>query len=157
MKEKGFTLIELLAVIIILSIIALIAVPVVSNIIASTRVKAAETTTLAVLRAAKIYYGNEEISGTFRGAKFKCDGSSCKKCTNATCSTTDANTILKFEGTVPDSGIIEISNDGNAYIVTILYYAENKVYVGYDSNDKIKASKVDSDINPKDTELYAES
>ena len=42
MKKRGFTLIELLAVIVILSIIALIATPIILNVISDSRKKAAE-------------------------------------------------------------------------------------------------------------------
>ena len=54
MKKKGFTLIELLAVIVILAIIALITVPVVINIINSSKKGAAEDSTYGVIEAMKI-------------------------------------------------------------------------------------------------------
>jgi type IV pilus assembly protein PilA len=51
MNKKGFTLIELLAVILILGIIALIAIPVVNNIIKEAKRGAFETTANNVVSA----------------------------------------------------------------------------------------------------------
>lgn len=52
MRKKGFTLIELLAVIVILAIIALILVPVITNIIEGVREKAAEQSVNSYIEAA---------------------------------------------------------------------------------------------------------
>ncbi len=56
MKKKGFTLIELLAVIIILSVIALIATPIVLNVVDSARVEANRDSVYGILDGAKLYY-----------------------------------------------------------------------------------------------------
>ena len=51
MKNKGFTLIELLAVILILGIIALIAIPAVTNVIEDSKKNAAEVTAMHYIKA----------------------------------------------------------------------------------------------------------
>ncbi|ELK45694.1 type II secretion system protein [Halobacillus sp. ACCC02827] len=60
-NEKGFTLIELLAVIVILGIIALIAVPAIGNLLADTKDDAHDSNALALLEASRI----AEVNGEF--------------------------------------------------------------------------------------------
>lgn len=61
--KKGFTLIELLAVILILGIIALIAIPAVNNVIEDSR-KGAETTTINhIIKAYEDYYQLKLLKG----------------------------------------------------------------------------------------------
>ena len=55
MKKKGFTLIELLAVIVILSIIALIVTPVISNIIKTVKLNALKSSAYGLMDAARLY------------------------------------------------------------------------------------------------------
>ncbi|WP_411345838.1 type II secretion system protein [Paenibacillus sp. WLX1005] len=57
--EKGFTLIELLAVIVILGIIAVIAVPLIGNIINKSRTDADVNTASQVYNAARMYVINQ--------------------------------------------------------------------------------------------------
>ena len=61
MKNKGFTLIELLAVVMVLGIIALIAVPSVSNIIAKSKKDALLVTANNLVSTAKNYYLNKML------------------------------------------------------------------------------------------------
>ena len=56
MNKKGFTLIELLAVILILGIIALIAIPTVNNIITESKVGAWKSTANNVVNSLEQYY-----------------------------------------------------------------------------------------------------
>ena len=55
-NQKGFTLIELLAVIVILAIIALIATPIVLNIIEKAKEGAARSSAFGTIDAARLYY-----------------------------------------------------------------------------------------------------
>ena len=60
MKEKkGFTLVELLAVITLLSLVGLISVPIATNIIDKSKVKAYKQTLNGIIDAAKIH--NAEV------------------------------------------------------------------------------------------------
>lgn len=64
MKKKGFTLIELLAVIIILAIIALITVPIILNIVETSRKESFKDSALSVFSSAELYlFSNEAEIG----------------------------------------------------------------------------------------------
>ena len=88
MKKKGFTLIELLAVIVVLAIIALIATPIVLNLINNAKEGAAKASATAYVKAVEngvvqellnsndqSYTGRFEIDST--GLKLR-GGSNCK-------------------------------------------------------------------------------
>lgn len=63
-KNKGFTLIELLAVIVILAVIALIATPIVLNVIDSAKEKSLVNSAYGVVDAAKLEYIQSQFEGT---------------------------------------------------------------------------------------------
>ena len=67
MKNKGFTLIELLAVIVILAIIALIATPIILNIIEDARGSAKKESAKLVLSSAKLAYSTASIKAATPG------------------------------------------------------------------------------------------
>ena len=110
--KKGFTLIELLTVIVILAIIALIATPIVINIISDTKES-------AFLRSAEFYLDGVEFSiasaklnnRTITNGKYNIleNGNICLKYEedNKTC-----NDILEVEvnGDKPKSGVITVAN-----------------------------------------------
>ena len=102
-KEKGFTLIELLAVIVILAIIALIATPIVLNIIKTSRKGAFARSAEGVLQASKIYYASslmEEV--TPKEQEFTCDNKTC---------VTESNIKLDVDGSMGE-GNVKITSDG---------------------------------------------
>ena len=72
-KEKGFTLIELLAVIVILAILMVVAVPKILNVIENSRKSAAESSIKLVKDAIKTQVASESIMGT----NFTKDGDEC--------------------------------------------------------------------------------
>ena len=80
MKKKGFTLIELLAVIVILAIIALIATPIVMNVIENSRKGAAERSAENYLDAVEIAIASERLNGPVADGEYEIisDGSLCK-------------------------------------------------------------------------------
>ena len=97
MKKKGFTLVELLAVIVILSIILLIAVPAVKKTVDSAKKKSAENDAVMIKNIAEKYYTsslseNEEITGVDL--------------------TTD---VLSYSGEKPSKGYLHFTEDGIAY------------------------------------------
>ena len=62
-KRKGFTLIELLAVIVILSLIALVAIPMIMNVIESSKKGAYEESLRNLIKATEYYETSEKILG----------------------------------------------------------------------------------------------
>lgn len=78
MKEKGFTLIELLAVILILGIIALIAIPVVTKLVEESRIKSFKETNQNISSAVESECATSQINGTgsIAGYTFTPDGAS---------------------------------------------------------------------------------
>ena len=64
MKKRGFTLIELLAVIVVLAIIALIATPIVMNVIKNANAGAAERSADNYVKAVETLIATEKLDGT---------------------------------------------------------------------------------------------
>ena len=63
MKKKGFTLVELLATIVVLSVIALIAIPLIGNVIEKAKIGALENSVNGLVESANMYYANQSIKG----------------------------------------------------------------------------------------------
>jgi len=100
MKKKGFTLIELLAVIVVLAIIALIATPIVMNVIKNAQMGAAERSADNYVKAVDTLIATSKLDGTTIA-----DGDY----------TIDENGNLTFgdvevSGTKPNGGTIKIEN-----------------------------------------------
>jgi len=60
-KEKGFTLVEIMAVIIILGVVSLIAIPQVNKIIKEARMSVFEDSVYGVIRAGELYYHDRQV------------------------------------------------------------------------------------------------
>ena len=101
MNKKGFTLIELLAVIVILAIIALIATPIVLDIIKDSKENARERSIDNIIHAAEIEYAKQQVTGNT--ADF------------LTFDLGDKNSGLEFNGERP-KGTITIYPNGKVYL-----------------------------------------
>lgn len=115
---KGFTLIELLATIVILGLVVFITVPVINNLISSSKEKANYESAVGIFESANIYYQNKVMNFDFR--PYSCDFglSSCSE--------------LNYNGVKPNSGSITIDERGivNAELDfngDILYICNDKV------------------------------
>lgn len=106
-NEKGFTLIELLAVIVILAVIALIATPIVMNVINKSRQKAAEDSAYGVIQAVKSKYAELLIDkGDEISEGIEADFS------NGGAVTGVSGETVTVTGTKPSEGKIKITSDG---------------------------------------------
>ena len=144
MKKKGFTLIELLAVIIILAVIALIATPIVLNVIDNARKSANKDSAYGLLDSAKLYYmeslldENKSLSGNLIDK-------------------------INVSGSKPDSGELYINSKGEVALAVgyekacyIKEYSDTDLTESDDiENCKVKVSIVykDSILNGADPEL----
>lgn len=115
MKKNGFTLIELLAVILILGIIALIAIPTVNNIIQQSRLGSWETTGNNLTDSAEAYYQMCEIRDGYEA-----DGTTpCDLTGLAALSEAELKSTLNVKGDIPSGSEIAYfgySTDGDAVI-----------------------------------------
>ena len=141
-NKKGFTLIELLAVIIILAVIALIATPIVLNVIDSARKSANKDSAYGLLDSAKLYYMESLLDES---------------------KSLSGNLIDKINvsGRKPDSGTVYINNRGETALAVVYdkvcyikNYSDTDLTETDDINNcKIKVVYKDSILNGADPEL----
>lgn len=124
-REKGFTLIELLAVIIILSVIMVIAVPKVLDVINKSKEEAFIDSAYGISDSAKYYYFENNMTDSYN---FEYENRKLKN-----------NEELKYKGTNPDSGNLVISSKGK---IKLAFYSNSlNLCIKKDFNDK-KIKKV---------------
>lgn len=99
MKNKAFTLIELLAVIVILGVILLVAIPSVMNYIERSKRSAFKDSAYGLIDATQMYYASE-YQDSSANIEVTCNKVSCL---------VDDNKTLEFKGKVP-SGTINITS-----------------------------------------------
>jgi type IV pilus assembly protein PilA len=105
MKKKGFTLIELLAVILILGIIALIAIPTVNNIIQEARMGAFKTTVNQVVKSIENQCHLEELKNVNKTKVYTIiDGT--------------ISPSLEIKGELPKNGIFNVNNNCEVILAT---------------------------------------
>ena len=101
-SRRGFTLIELLAVIVILGVIMVIAVPAVTKYIEKSRKDGFTKTASGVVDAARLYYSNEYGQSGESTIEFECTTKECK-----------SEDGKKLELTKsPDKGTVKIFDNG---------------------------------------------
>lgn len=111
--KKGFTLVELLAVIVILSIVAVITIPVIGGVVNTGRESALEKSTNFYIKELETKFSEWVING------IPLEHESADGC--AIFDVRKLNKVLKLEGTIPESGTVKISND----------YSSSNYYYGY--------------------------
>ena len=95
-KNKGFTLVELLAVIVILALIALIATPIILNVINDAKKQAAKDSAYGYMDAVEKYIVSSELED--------------KSIKDGIYRVEDLNKKISVKGSTPDNGIIKIEN-----------------------------------------------
>ena len=123
MRKKGFTLIELLAVIVILAIIALIATPIITNIISDAKKQSNE-------RSLELYASAIENAIE----TYKLNNPTKRVTTGILTSSNDGKTLTKGEET------LTIDYNGNVYCERIKMSADGNVYL---SDCTVNGNKVD--------------
>ena len=93
-KNKGFTLVELLAVIVILALIALIATPIILNVINDAKKQAAKDSAYGYMDAVEKYIVSSELED--------------KSIQDGTYRVEELNKKISVKGSTPDNGNIEI-------------------------------------------------
>lgn len=107
MKRKGFTLIELLAVIVILAIIALIATPLILNVVEESKKKAKESSAHGYLEAIEQYRIISQLEG-------KSDGFHLDELSHDAVGTVPVSSIndkITIKGEKPSMGYVAFSNN----------------------------------------------
>ena len=95
-KNKGFTLVELLAVIVILALIALIATPIILNVINDAKKQAAKDSAYGYMDAVEKYIVSSELEDeSIKDGIYRVE---------------DLNKKISVKGSTPDNGNIEIKN-----------------------------------------------
>lgn len=101
--KKGFTLIELLAVIVILAIIALIATPLVINIIEASNKNGSVMSMKIIEKSVKLYFVDHNIESWDENVVFNCNDGVCKS----------GDDVLNINGKFPEKGKIFLDKKGN--------------------------------------------
>ena len=109
-KNKGFTLVELLAVIVILALIALIATPIILNVINDAKKQAAKDSAYGYMDAVEKNIVSSELED--------------KSIKDGTYRVEELNKKISIKGSTPDNGNIEIKNSSvKSYDIGIDGYA----------------------------------
>ena len=111
-KNKGFTLVELLAVIVILALIALIATPIILNVINDAKKQAAKDSAYGYMDAVEKYIVSSELED--------------KSIQDGTYRVEELNKKISVKGSTPDNGTIKIENSSvKSYDIGIDGYEVN--------------------------------
>ena len=129
MKKKGFTLIELLAVIVVLAIIALIATPIVTRVISSSKDSANKISASSFASEANKYVIEERLSGNIKNGNIFDEVSK------------------RMNGKKPISGVVYADDNGNIALALVF---DDKCYTKKYGSDEIKTTDINECHAPVD-------
>ncbi len=121
-NKKGFTLVELLAVIVILGVLLLIAVPAISNITADSKFNAAKDSALTVLEA----------------------GRTCSMATSTTCDESSVASYIDSVGVIND---LDLGTPADNPVVKHFKYTENDYSIELEVSAGCTITQAKSKIN----------
>ena len=139
MRKKGFTLIELLAVIVILAIAALIAIPIILNVIDKAKEGAAKASVYRYVEAVENYQATAALNSNIflKEVKYNIE----KRTIINEQEYEKLNNIIKIKGTKPTSGTVDINSKGQVLNARICI---NNYLIDYISN---KAETISNDCS----------
>ena len=144
--KKGFTLIELLAVIVVLAIIALIVMPVIGNIIESSRKASFRESVNNIMESSKNYiatYMLEHRSDDINyPIEFVCNGITCE----------GNGYALEINGDIPNGGKIYLYEDGRTYAD----YVTDSRYCAIGYKGEVRVSEECNDLDITAPEIISE-
>jgi len=149
-NKKGFTLIELLAVIVILAIIALIATPIILNIVQKARKSAAEDSVYGIMKALELSYVESMLDTNMKNLPIVADFTAKKYYhsvdlkKNPTDSDYGTTFDLVYSGTAPTAGTITLNNKDENDKDAFIYSADGLTVNGFnctiEPNKKVSCS-----------------
>ena len=114
-NEKGFTLIELLAIIVILAVIALIATPIILNVVSNSRKNAAADGAYNVVKAVELAYSQASMDINAPKSLYV-SFSNGTPTVSETAGGTQLDIEINLSGSKPKEGIVEIDAQGKTSI-----------------------------------------
>ena len=132
-NKRGFTLLELLTTIVILTVIALIAIPIILNIINKARLRAFVNTGYGILKATENYRISELLNDNNTG--------------DVSVSFDDYKNQLSFKGTKPDGGNVTVKTTGRSSLALWSESLKRCIVKGYDTN---KITLLDEEYDKSD-------
>ena len=130
MKNKeAFTLVELLGVIVVLAILALITIPIISNVINDVRIKALQSSAYGLIEASNLYYAQY---GTNNNLRFNITGNKVQS--------SDTDKLLTYKGSVKEGTVIL---DKKGQVTVCVTDGKNSAYKNYNES-KVTTKKGDT-------------
>ena len=134
LNNKGFSLVEVLAVIVILSIVAAIAVPTVTNIIKSNEAKSMENLTKSIISSAKIYISENRYNISLTNSCNEVDKDIIAEINGTTIYNSNIPLSLIAESGDLDNEIVNPNDrkqtyDLNTSYITITFNCKTKKYI----------------------------